>query len=264
MANDDSLLVDISDGVATVTFNRPHRLNAMNSEMLTDLVPNLWPKLQKDKAVRVVILTGAGDRAFSSGLDVKEAAQTPPSTRRGSRSNLGLTPRSQGFTKPFITAVNGLCGGVGLAFIADSDITIMAEGAYLFNPGATIGQLALYAPITWAHWVPFQSLMRMVMVGNKERIMAQQAKELGMVTEVVPLNELMARAREVAGMIAYNSPTAVRLAKKALWEALDLGLRPSHTYVQKMLSDYSGHPDSIEGPKALVEKRVPNWAELED
>ncbi|MCH7553941.1 MAG: enoyl-CoA hydratase/isomerase family protein, partial [Chloroflexi bacterium] len=89
MANDDSLLVDISDGVATVTFNRPHRLNAMNSEMLTDLVPNLWPKLQKDKAVRVVILTGAGDRAFSSGLDVKEAAQTPPSTRRGSRSNLG-------------------------------------------------------------------------------------------------------------------------------------------------------------------------------
>ena len=260
----DNVLVDIANGVATVTFNRPDRLNAMNTQMLNEDIPNLWPKLEQDRAVRVVILTGAGDRAFSSGLDVKEAAERAPSYRRDRRAGLGLTPRAQNFSKPFITAINGLCGGVGLAFIADSDISIASENAYLFNPGVTIGQLSLYPPMTWAAWVPFQSLMRMMLVGNKERITAQHAKELGMVTEVVPSARLMPRAREIAEMITYNSPRAVRDCKRALWEALDHGLGGSHANAQEIMAAYAGHPDMAEGPKALVEKRTPQWADLEE
>ncbi len=261
---DDSILVETSDGIATVTFNRPERLNALTFEMMGQTIPNLWPTLQEDKEVKVVILTGAGDRAFSSGMDVKEAAQRSPQYRSAGRGNLGLTPRAQNFTKPFIAAVNGLCGGVGLAFIADADIAIAAENAYLFNPGVTIGQLAMYAPVTWAQWVPFQSLMRMVLVGNRERITAQRAQELGMVTEVVPSDELLPRAREIAAMIADNSPTAVRYAKRIMWDTLDCGLQEGLAQAQHLMGEYSGHPDSREGPRALVEKRKPEWAAVDD
>ena len=259
------LIVTVDDGVATVTLNRPETLNAMNRELLQNSIPSLWPMLQKDRAVRVVILTGAGDRAFSSGLDVKEAAgPAPVQYGRAGSGNLQLTPRAFKFTKPFITALNGLCGGVALAFVSDADIAIAAESAYLFNPGVTIGQLATYAPLTWTRWVPFQSVMRMLLVGNRERITAQQAKELGMVTEVVPADRLMDRAREIAAMIAYNSPSAVRHVKRIMWEALDVGLNEAHANGQAIMREYAGHPDLLEGPRALVEKRTPNWAEIDD
>ena len=260
----DPILVDKADGIATVTFNRPERLNALTYDMMQRQIPGLWPILEADPEVRVVIVTGAGDRAFSSGLDVKEAAESPPDYRRSGARPPGLTPRAQDFSKPVITAVNGLCGGVGLAFISDADIAIAAEHAYLFNPGVTIGQLAMYAPVTWVRSVPFQALMRFVLVGNQERIGAQQAKELGMVTEVVAKDHLMDRARELAALIAYNSPTAVRYAKRILWDALDHGMRDALKHAQATMARYSGHPDMAEGPRALVEKRPPQWAEVED
>ena len=261
----DEILIEKSGGVATVTLNRPDRLNALNRHILRDVIPPLWGELDADNDVRVVILTGAGERAFCSGLDVKEQAEAPPPPgEEAPRANRAkLTPRENHFSKPLITAVNGLVGGIGLAFVSDADITLASQHAYFFNPGVTIGQLAVYAPLTWSRWVPFQSLMRMLLVGNKERIYAQQAKDLGIVTEVLPPAGLMSKAHELAEMIAYNSPRAVRDAKRIMWESLDHGLDEAFIEARKIMSEFSGHPDSIEGSRALVEKRLPNWAPLE-
>ena len=260
----DEILIEKSGGVATVTLNRPDRLNALNRRMLGELIPPIWGELDADPSVRAVILTGAGDRAFCSGLDVKEQAEAPPPPgERRPRAAGALSPRESRFSKPVITAVNGLVSGVGLAFVSDADIAIAAEHAYFFNPGVTIGQLAVYAPLTWSRWVPFQSLMRMLLVGNKERIYAEEAKSLGIVTEVLPAAELMPKARELAEMIAYNSPRAVRDVKRIMWNSLDHGLEAAFADARAIMDAFAGHPDSYEGSRALVEKRTPNWAPLE-
>ena len=260
----DEILIKKYGGVATVTLNRPGRLNALNRRLLQVAIPSLWEDLDSDKDVRVVILTGAGDRAFCSGLDVKEQAEQPPVIEEEQPSVRGkLTPRESRFSKPLITAVNGLVGGVGLAFVSDADIVLASRNAYFFNPGVTIGQLAVYAPLTWSRWVPFQALMRMLLVGNKERINADQAKELGMVTEVLPPEDLMTKAHELADMIAYNSPRAVRDVKRIMWASLDHGLEDAFAGAREIMDAFSGHPDSLEGSRALVEKRNPRWAPLD-
>ncbi len=261
---DDDILIEKADGIATVTLNRPHRLNALTSRMLQEDLPALWAGLEQDRQVKVVIFTGAGQRAFCSGMDVKEAAASPDWGRQQpSRDGGGarLTARHHQFTKPVIAAVNGICSGGGLMFVSDSDISIASDNATFFNPGVAIGQLATFAPITWTRWVPFHALMRMTIVGGKERIGADQAKELGIVTEVVDQERLLPRAREIAAMIAQCSPAAVRFAKRILWEALEHNLADAHANGIRIMAEYRGHPDLQEGPRAFAEKRTPQWAE---
>jgi enoyl-CoA hydratase/carnithine racemase len=260
---DQDILVEKAGGVAVVTLNRPHRLNALSSAMLQQGLPSVWTDLQQDKSVRVVIFTGAGDRAFCSGMDVKEAATNPEWGKQQPRQGGGslLTARQHKFTKPVIAAVNGICSGGGLMFVSDADISIASESATFFNPGVAIGQLATFAAMTWSQWVPFQALMRMTLVGGRERISAREAKELGIVTEVVAPDKLMPRAKEVAGWIAEHSPAAVRNVKRMLWEAMDLGLQEAHANGMRIMGEYRGHPDMTEGPRAFAEKRKPKWAD---
>jgi enoyl-CoA hydratase/carnithine racemase len=101
--------------------------------------------------------------------------------------------------------------------------------------------------------------MRMTLMGSKERLDARRALELGIDTEIVPGPSLAARAREVAGLIASNSPAAVRASKRILWESLEHNLGGAHALAERIGADYRGHPDSVEGPKAFMEKRQPQW-----
>ena len=261
---DEDILIEKADGIATVTLNRPHRLNALTSEMIQVGLPAMWAGLQEDPKVKVVIFTGAGERAFCSGMDVKEAAASPDwgqQRQPGSGGGSRLTARHNRFTKPVIAAVNGICSGGGLMFVSDSDISIAAENATFFNPGVAIGQMATFAPITWTRWVPFQALMRMSIVGGKERLSAEDAKGFGMITEVVPPDRLLPRAREIADMIAQCSPTAVRMVKRTLWEAMEFNLEDAHANGVRIMGEFRGHPDMTEGPRAFAEKRTPNWVE---
>jgi enoyl-CoA hydratase/carnithine racemase len=261
MAEDD-IVIEKSEGIATVVLNRPDRLNALTQSMMREDLPRIWTALERDSGVRVVIFTGAGERAFCAGMDVKEAADASDSgpTERGGGAGL-LTARQNRFSKPVITAVNGVCAGGGLMFVSDCDIALAADHATFFNPGVSVGQLATYGAVTWTRWVPFQALMRMTLVGSHERISAQRALELGLVTEVVPGPSLLSRARAIAAMISTNSPTAVRLAKRILWEALDRGLTEAHANGMRIMREYVGHPDSREGPRAFAEKRAPRWSQ---
>jgi enoyl-CoA hydratase/carnithine racemase len=110
-----------------------------------------------------------------------------------------------------------------------------------------------------ARKMPFEAVMRMMLVGNMERISAQRAYELGLVGEVVPREELMPAARRLAEKIAENSPTAVRLAKRCLWESFEMPLAQALENSAKIMGEYRNHPDLAEGPRAFAEKRKPVW-----
>ena len=258
----EEIVVEKGEGVATITLNRPDRLNSVTQKMINEDLPRIWSDLEHDKKVRCIIFTGSGERAFCSGMDLKEAAASPTWGKAPAQPRKSLmTPRQAAVTKPVIAAVNGICVGGGQMFVSDCDIAIASTNATFSNPGVSIGQLAVYAPITWSKYVSFQSLMRMMLVGGAERLSAQQAKDLGIVTEVVPAAQLMTRSREVAAMIAANSPTAVRQVKKIMWDCLDRNLTDAFANGQAIMRAYMGHPDSIEGPKAFAEKRKPKWSE---
>lgn len=260
MAGDD-VLYEKRDGIAVVTLNRPHRMNALPLDMWTGGFSEIWKDFDADPTVRVGVLTAAGDRAFCTGVDVKDTAERD---RRGDRrqgaAELRATPWQCRVAKPVICAVNGLCGGGGLMFVSDSDITIASPNAEFFNPGVGVGIVALVGQAAWTRWVPFQAVMRMALMGPGERISARRACELGIVTEVVEGRPLLDRAVEIAGIMGRNSPAAMRTAKKALWAALEApSLTQVHEAVNRVTREYAGHPDQVEGPRAFAEKRKPNW-----
>jgi enoyl-CoA hydratase/carnithine racemase len=170
----------------------------------------------------------------------------------------------QNVSKPVIAAVNGLCAGGGLHFVADADIVIAASDAQFCDPHVSVGQVSAVETIGLARKMPFEAVMRMALVGRHERMSAQRAYELGMVSQVVdPPSELRAEAQALAEKIARNSPAALRATKKAIWSALELGLTDACRLGSQHLISVWGHPDQLEGPAAYVEKREPRWAEPE-
>jgi enoyl-CoA hydratase len=246
--------------------SRPDVLNAMNAEMRREL-GDAWLELDADPAVRVIVQTGDG-RAFQTGADVKEVASDEQGMERYSSDMLGLdlhfTAWHQNVGKPVIAAINGICAGGGLHFVADADIVIAASDAEFFDPHVTVGQVTAIEVIGLAKKMPFEAVMRMALVGAYERMSAQRAFQLGMVSQVVdPPERLREEAQQLAETIARNSPAALRATKKALWTALELGLTDACRVGAQHLVGVWGHPDQTEGPRAFVEKREPDWKEPE-
>ncbi|MBI3743328.1 MAG: enoyl-CoA hydratase/isomerase family protein [Chloroflexi bacterium] len=262
----EDILYEKKDGIAVITLNRPHRMNALPLHYWSDVLPQYWADFEKDKSVRVGIVTAAGDRAFCTGVDVKDTAERNQKSGGAPQASKPIlaTPWQNKVSKPVICAVNGLVGGGGLMFVSDCDISIAASTAQFFNPGVAVGIVALVGQAAWTKWVPFHSVMRMALMGPGERLSAQRAYELGIVTEVVSDKPLVDRAKEIATIMSNNSPAALRVAKKALWAALEEGsLRGAHDAVMRVTRELSGHPDQIEGPRAFAEKRKPKWKEPE-
>jgi enoyl-CoA hydratase len=241
---------------------RPEALNAMNSAMRDELAA-AWLELDADPEVKVIVHTGEG-RAFQTGADLKEVATDGEGMQRYSDDllgfNLHFTAWHQNVGKPVIAAVNGICAGGGLHFVADADIVIAASDATFFDPHVTVGQVTAIEVIGLARKMPFEAVMRMALMGAHERMPAQRAYELGMVSQVIdPPERLRAEAQRLAETIARNSPAAMRATKKALWAALELGLTDACRLGAQHLIGMWGHPDQEEGPRAFVEKREPRW-----
>jgi enoyl-CoA hydratase/carnithine racemase len=246
--------------IVTITLNRPEAMNTVNDQMLAEL-SRAWEAFNADREAWVAIYTGAGERALCAGVDLRQPMQAAAgaSDRKGG-NRIKLTSRDYGVEKPVICAINGLATGAGLAFIADSDLVIAAEHVQFLNTGVSLGIVAAHGPIVFARKMGFEAAMRMFLVGNKERLSAQQALTLGLVSEVVPKEELLPAARRLAEKIAQNSPTAVRLAKRIMWEALDLPLSGAIDNFYAVLESVGRYPDQAEGRQAFMEKRSPNWA----
>jgi enoyl-CoA hydratase len=260
---DGSVLVEREGPVGWLVFNRPEAGNAMDAAMLDELEA-AWQELDRDPDVRVIVNTGAG-RAFQTGLDVVQLAREPEALRKQSgrtrRAELRMTAWHNGVWKPVITAVNGVCAGGGLHFVADADIVIAASDAEFLDPHVSLGQVTAYEAIGLARKIPFEAVMRMALVGRHERLSAERALALGMVSQVVdPPERLRAEAQALAEKIARNSPAAMAATKRALWGALEAGLTDASKAGAHELVSMWGHPDQEEGPRAFAEKREPRWA----
>jgi enoyl-CoA hydratase len=262
----ESLLVDRSGAVGWLIFNRPKASNAMDAQMLDELEV-AWLELDRDPSVRVIVNTGEG-KAFQTGLDVVQLARHPEALRKQSgrtrRSELRMTAWHNQVWKPVICAVNGTCAGGGLHFVADADIVLAASDATFLDPHVSVGQVTAFEAIGLARKMPFEAVMRMALLGRHERLSAQRALTLGMVSQVVdPPEQLRERAQGLAELIAENSPAAMAATKRALWGALDAGLTDGCKAGAKELVSMWGHPDQEEGPRAFAEKRSPTWQPLE-
>jgi enoyl-CoA hydratase len=261
----DFLKVERHGPVGWLINNRPEQLNAMNSGM-RDEFEVAWKELDADPAVRVIVHTGEG-RAFQTGVDVTEIATDGVGFERYRESmenfDIRFTAWHNKVWKPVITAVNGICAGGGFHWVADADIVIAASDATFFDPHVSVGQVVSVEAIGLMRKMPVEAVMRMAFVGRYERMSAQRAYELGMVSQVVdPPERLREEAQELAEKIARNSPAAMAATKRALVGALELGLTDACKAGAAELVSMWGHPDQTEGPLAFTEKREPNWAEL--
>jgi enoyl-CoA hydratase/carnithine racemase len=262
MGTYDTLKVERHGPVGWLLFNRPDQLNAMSSRMRDELA-DAWTELDDDPAVRVIVHTGEG-RAFQTGVDVGEIATDGVGMERYRESveawDLHFTSWHQDVWKPVIVAVNGLCAGGGFHFLADADIVIAASDAQFFDPHVSVGQTATIEMITLMRKIPVEAVMRMALVGRHERMSAQRAYELGMVSQVVdPPARLREEAQALAEKVARNSPAAMAATKRALLGALEMGLTDACRAGAGELVSMWGHPDQEEGPRAFAEKRDAVW-----
>ncbi len=262
----ETLLYEKQDGVATLTLNRPDRHNAFNVRMGAEL-RRVWEEIKKDPEVVCVIVTGAGEKAFCTGMDVADVADGKAREESqqierdtGKAFYHYLTAIHNQVWKPVITAVNGMVVGGGLHFIADSDLIVCAEHATFFDTHVKVGLIAGLEPVGLARRIPLEAVLRMALLGGSERMSAQQALEVGLVGEVVPADRLMPRARELAATIAQHSPTALARTKRCIWQSLDGGLHEGLDRTWQEIQEHVAHPDLSEGAQAFVEKRKPRWA----
>jgi enoyl-CoA hydratase/carnithine racemase len=266
----ETLILEQRGNVGWLIFNRPEAMNSHNLTMLEEL-PRAWKELENDDDVRVVVITGRG-RAFCTGADVKEITaygsmgdriaqlkRDPADEASGERTGVG--PRTNNVWKPVIAAVNGVCAGGGLNQVAECDIALASSNATFVDTHVSVGQVAALEPISLYGRVPFGELMRFALVGRHERMSAQRAWEIGMISEVVdPPEELEDRAQALAEKIARNSPSALIASKRAVWYAREMGRADALAAGMEIVEGFWDHPDNREGPAAFAAKREPNWA----
>ncbi|MGH9211104.1 MAG: enoyl-CoA hydratase/isomerase family protein [Acidimicrobiales bacterium] len=215
------------DGVAVVTLNRPDRHNAFDATMCDELSA-LWRSLRGDGSVRCVVVTGAGDKAFCTGIDrsavpADETSYTfDPFDYDDPGKRLG--PKSNELWTPVIAAVNGMACGGAFYLLGEVEFVVAAEHATFFDPHVTYGMPAVYEPTLMAGRMPFGEVMRMSLLGNHERVSARRAEEIGLVSEVVSgsRDDLLAAARWSAAAIASAPPAAVQTTVRTLWAAREL------------------------------------------
>ena len=261
----ETILYEVDDRIGTITFNRPERLNAVNEQMIAEL-HDAYTRAEGDDEVWTLVVQANG-RAFCSGADVEKIpddGKVPFEGRYLSKyaeweAPQEATPPFRTMAKPIVVAVNGICCGAGMDLVTTGDITIAADDVQFFDPHVSIGLASGREMVRVARTLPINVAMRMALVGKHERLGAQRAYELGFVTEVVPLDDLRSRAREVAQLVNRNAPLAVRGTRLAIRKGLDLPLHEAEMLAESFRERVLHTEDSLEGPRAFMEKRDPVW-----
>jgi enoyl-CoA hydratase/carnithine racemase len=213
----ETVLLEMKDNVATVTLNRPAAMNSFNQAMLADF-SRLWAWVRADDDVHVVVLRAAGDRAFSTGLDVKEGFNYTANPWSTEDPGEALSPKQNKVWKPVLAAVHGMVAGGAFYWLNDCDLIISADDATFFDPHVSYGLTSALEPIGLARRVPLGEALRWALLGLDERMSAARAREIGLVSELVPREQLWARAAEIAGVIAAKPPAAIQGTVRAIWE----------------------------------------------
>lgn len=244
--------------VLIVTLNRPHRLNAFDSRMRNELEA-LWREVRNNRSLRCVIITGAG-RGFCSGADVEDLAGARQG-RGDLAAELAFLPGAH-VDVPVIAAVNGVCAGGGLHFVADADIVIAGEAAVFTDPHVSVGQVSGIEPASLLTRIRYEDAARLALLGAAYRMDAALALRTGLVGEVVPDAQLASRAREIATQIVAASPAAVAATRRVLRQARAAMLQGTMEAGWAAVQAHWAHPDSREGPQAFMTRREPRWAEV--
>lgn len=254
----EHIVVEISDAVAVLTLNRPKVLNALNAALLAELDTAL-DALGADDTVRAVIVTGAGEKAFAAGADIQELAAV------GGLEGQALALRGQGvfrkleqIGKPVIAAINGFALGGGCELVLAATIRIASETAKLGQPEVKLGLIPGYGGSQrLPRLVGKGAAMKLLLTG--EMISAAEARRIGLVDEVVPVGELMTRARALAAAIAGMAPVAVRQCIAAVHAGYDLPLDEALAHEAALFGICCGTADKAEGTRAFLEKRAAQW-----
>ena len=246
----DTLLYEEDEGVATVTLNRPDVHNSFNIHMAGEL-RELWTSLRLHDDVRVVILTGAGEKSFCAGIDRQELIEEsylekkePHPTQAGFLSTpfmyndpgVSINPKANDMWKPVVAAVNGMACGGALYLLGEADIIIAAEHATFFDPHVTYGMVAGFESMHLLQKLPLGETLRVALLGAHERMSAARAHQLGLVSEVVPAAELMEHAMWVARSIAAAPVQAVQGTLRAIWMAHELSRREAMAHVSSFVA----------------------------
>ncbi|MFE6862188.1 enoyl-CoA hydratase/isomerase family protein [Nocardia sp. NPDC057668] len=214
------LAIDPTDRVATITLNRPDRLNAFNRTMCEEMA-RAWRTVKLDDSVNAVVLRAAGPRAFSAGLDIKSSYGQPESVWHHEDPGEALSPKWQKMWKPVVCAVQGMCTAGGFYFVNEADVVICSSDATFFDSHVSTGLVSALEPIGLRRRIGLAETLRIALMGNDERVGADTALRIGLVSEVVAADRLWARAHDIAVTIAAKPAAATQGTVKAIWESLD-------------------------------------------
>ncbi|MGC5255693.1 enoyl-CoA hydratase/isomerase family protein [Gordonia sp. DT218] len=215
-----TVIAELDEHVLTITLNRPDRMNSFTNQMRAEF-RSLWAFASETDDVHVIVLRAAGDRAFSTGMDVKEGTYVSANVFSRRDPGADLSPKQNGCWKPLVCAVHGMVAGGALYWINESDIIVASDDAQFFDPHVSYGLVAALEPIGLAHRIPIGEVLRMVLLGLDERMSAQRAYEIGLVTEIVSRDVLWDRAQDLASRIAAKPPAAIQGSVRAIWESKD-------------------------------------------
>jgi enoyl-CoA hydratase/carnithine racemase len=273
MAEFETLLYDEIDGVAWVTMNRPEVHNAFNFAMQAEL-KSVWRGMRHNDDVRCAVLTGAGEKAFCSGIDraetmghwtsAEDVGTSDEPVPVGGHSSTpwhfddpgeNIGPKTNDLWKPVIAAVNGMACGGAFYMLGEVDFIIAAEHATFFDPHTTYGMTACFESIHMRQKMPLHEIMRVALLGAHERLSAHRAHEIGLVSEVVPLGQLRDAAAWAANAIASAPPIAIQGTVRAIWAAQDLPRREALDFGKVLIRVGSDPKSLFEGQKQFTEGR---------
>lgn len=257
MVSFETLLLDVADQVATITVNRPDKRNALNAAVRREILQAL-DHLRADDAARVVVITGAGDKAFIAGADITEFAERTAVEQRAAMTERPIFDEIAAYPKPVIAMINGFALGGGCEVALACDMRVAGKSAKLGQPEIKLGIIPGGGGT--------QRLPRLVGVGNAMRLVltgelvgAEEAQRMGLIDLLVEDSDLRTRTYEIARAIAAHSPLTLRLAKAALRAAMEMPLAAGLAYERELFITAFGSSDKREGVAAFLEKRAPRF-----
>lgn len=268
MREESHLLVDVDEGILTLTMNRPSARNALSPEMLVKMA-HAWYEFRDRKDLRVAILTGAGDEDFCAGGDLKITMPLMTGAREPqddwdhqlkAEGTLFTDAILRGFEcyKPIIAAVNGNALGGGTEMTNACDLRVASQNAIFGTPEAKVGLLPGGGSITrLPRQIPYAKAMEILLIGD--HFSAQEALDMGLLNDVVPREQLLPRARELADKLAQNGPLAVQKIKEGVQRASGLPLADAYQIENEVSVAVMTSSDAREGPRAFKEKRKPRF-----
>jgi enoyl-CoA hydratase len=255
----ENILVETDGPVALITLNRPNVLNALNSDLLSELSASLT-ELESSDEVRCIIITGAGTKAFAAGADIGELNALPNAVQGAEKARIGqrITLQIERLRKPVIMAVNGFALGGGCELAMAGDIRIASENARFGQPEVNLGLIPGYGGSQRTTRLLGKG-MAMFLCLSGDMIDAQVAMQIGLVERVVPQDELLSAAKKLAQTISQKAPLAIEACKRAINGGAHLPMADALELEALEFGTLVGTADFKEGTSAFLEKRKPDW-----